>query len=378
MKKLITLMLAVVLCLSGIVGCCAAGEQVTTGEIGVILNEEFGHIYIELTIDEFNALGFAFGDSVDVVFSNGKEIQDLPYFSGYFVPVGELVACGYPGYPHVVIARNFSGPTWDEFGMTDDTTVTITLNEKGKYLAVQELYSLEYSNIRESYPSDVAFANYREVKGGSLKPRTFYRSASPCNNQNLRASSTDRLTELCGIRFVLNLSDTETKYQAHTEAEDFDSPYYASLYQEGNVLLLGMNANYRSDDFAKILSEAFLAMSEHEGPCLIHCVEGKDRTGFACTLLLALAGASPQEIIDDYMITFTNYYGVTKEEMPDRYNAILGNMLDFFYCLCDVEKGTDPDTLDLRAGAENYLRRGGLSDEQVAQIEAYIMEPDAQ
>ena len=378
MKKLITLMLAVVLCLSGIVGCCAAGEQVTTGEIGVILNEEFGHIYIELTIDEFNALGFAFGDSVDVVFSNGKEIQDLPYFSGYFVPVGELVACGYPGYPHVVIARNFSGPTWDEFGMTDDTTVTITLNEKGKYLAVQELYSLEYSNIRESYPSDVAFANYREVKGGSLKPRTFYRSASPCNNQNLRASSTDRLTELCGIRFVLNLSDTETKYQAHTEAEDFDSPYYASLYQEGNVLLLGMNANYRSDDFAKILSEAFLAMSEHEGPCLIHCVEGKDRTGFACTLLLALAGASPQEIIDDYMITFTNSYGVTKEEMPDRYNAILGNMLDFFYCLCDVETGTDPDTLDLRAGAENYLRRGGLSDEQIAQIEAYIMEPDAQ
>ena len=99
MKKLIALMLAVVLCLSGIVGCCAAGEQVTTGEIGVILNEEFGHIYIELTIDEFNALGFAFGDSVDVVFSNGKEIQDLPYFSGYFVPVGELVACGYPGYP---------------------------------------------------------------------------------------------------------------------------------------------------------------------------------------------------------------------------------------------------------------------------------------
>ena len=53
-------------------------------------------------------------------------------------------------------------------------------------------------------------------------------------------------------------------------------------------------------------------MTEHSGPCLIHCVEGKDRTGFVCALMLALAGASAQEIIDDYMITYYNYYGITK------------------------------------------------------------------
>ena len=40
--------------------------------------------------------------------------------------------------------------------------------------------------------------------------------------------------------------------------------------------------------------------------------------------------------------------------------------------LCGAEKGTDLDSLDLRAGAENYLRRGGLSDAQIEIIEAYL------
>ena len=86
-------------------GCGKEADKVTTGEIGVVRDEEFGNVYIDLTIDGFNALGFAFGDSVDIAFDNGKSYEDVPYYSGYYVPVGEMLACGYPGYPHVVTAR---------------------------------------------------------------------------------------------------------------------------------------------------------------------------------------------------------------------------------------------------------------------------------
>ncbi len=78
--------------------------------------------------------------------------------------------------------------------------------------------------------------------------------------------------------------------------------------------------------------------------------------------------------IDDYMITYYNYYRITKEEKPDKYEAILGNVYDFLYCLCDAEKGTDIESLDLKKGAEDYLRRGGLSEEQIQKIEGYISE----
>ena len=370
MKNRITaIFCAAVIVFSSLCGC---GRTVTTGEIGVIRNEEFGNIYIDLTIDEFNALGFSFGDSVDVIFDNGTKLEDIPYYSGYYSPVGELLACGYPGYPHVIIARNYGASTWDEYGMTESSKVTVTLRKKGAYSEIQELYALAYSDDRSDYDSDVIFANFREVVGGELKKGLFYRSASPCDDQHNRAAYANRLAEEAGIRFVLNLSDNEAKYSSYVKADGFASEYYDSLYREGKVLLLAMNANYRSDDFAKTLSDAFAVMTKHEGPCLIHCVEGKDRTGFVCALLLALAGASPREIVDDYMITYANYYGVTKDNNQKRYEVITGNVYDFLYCICGAEKGTDPDTLDLKNGAESYLRRSGLTDEQIAEIEAYI------
>lgn len=40
--------------------------------------------------------------------------------------------------------------------------------------------------------------------------------------------------------------------------------------------------------------------------------------------------------------------------------------------MCNAEKGTSVDTLNIKQGAENYLRRGGLSDEQITAIENYI------
>ena len=42
-----------------------------------------------------------------------------------------------------------------------------------------------------------------------------------------------------------------------------------------------------------------------------------------CALILALAGATAEQIADDYMMTYYNYYGVTKEGSPARYEAVL-------------------------------------------------------
>ena len=372
MKKTLSVILSLVLVVSVFAACGKNSNTITTGEIGVVKDEEFGNVYIDLTIDEFNALGFAFGDSLNISFDNGKSFEDVPYYSGYYVPVGEMLACGYPGYPHVVIAYNYGESTWEGFGMTEDSKVTVTLNEKGKYIDTQELFSLSYSDDRNDFDSDIEFANFRVVKGGNIKENFVYRSASPCDNQHNRAAYANKFAEEYGVKFVLNLSDNEEKYKGYVEAEGFSSQYYDSLYKAGNVLLLAMNANYRSDKFAGIISEAMYEMTKHDGPVLVHCVEGKDRTGFVCALMLALSNATAQEIIDDYMITYDNYYGVNKADKPEKYDAILGNVNDFLYCLCEAEKGTDLNTLDLKAGAENYLRRGGLDDAQIAEIEAYL------
>lgn len=395
-NRFIAAVLAIAVIASVFVGCECKGKT-TTGKIGVVRDDEFNNVYIELTIDGFNALGFAFGDSVDVSFDNGKSFKDVPYYSGYYVPVGELLCCGYPGYSHVVIARNYGKSTWEEFEMTENSKVEITLNQKGKYIETQELYNLQYFDEREKYESDEMFANFRTVVGGNIAGNLFYRSASPCDNQHNRAAYANDLAAAHGIGFVLNLSDNEQKYIAHTAKDDFNSAYYNSLYEDGKVLLLALNANYRPENnnlkatvsrglfadkfsgelydanvFVNKIASAFYDMTRQTEPVLIHCVEGKDRTGFACALLLALADASEDEIIDDYMITYYNYYGITKESTPKKYDAVLGNVYDFFYCMCDAEKGTPVDSLDLKRGAENYLKKGGLTESQIEEIENYL------
>ena len=43
-----------------------------------------------------------------------------------------------------------------------------------------------------------------------------------------------------------------------------------------------------------------------EGGVLFHCAGGRDRTGLIATLLLRLAGATPEAIVDDYLLSVGN------------------------------------------------------------------------
>ncbi len=386
-KNIFSIMIAIMMLTSVLSGCgatqsasvAAAGEAaaqsdatVTTGEIAVFEDGNFGSIQIDESLDSFHDLGFDYGDSVNVVFDNGTELNDLPYYSGYYGPFGDLILCGYDGYEHVVVARINRGATWDEFGMTPESLVTVTLNEKGKYKEFEDANSIHYSDDRSDYSSDVVFANFRESESTGLAPGLLFRSASPCDNVHNRAPYANALAEEAGIRLVLNLSDGAEEYQEHKNEPGFSSDYYDGLVQEGNVLFLNLTPDYSSDEYRTTLSQALLTMTDHEGPCLVHCVEGKDRTGFVCALMEALAGGTYDEILTDYMITYDNYYGVTKETDPEKYDIITEKAKEFFYEICEVPTGTSPEGLDLQEGARNYLRRGGLSDEEIDRICHYL------
>lgn len=54
---------------------------------------------------------------------------------------------------------------------------------------------------------------------------------------------------------------------------------------------------------AEHLPTLFGLLEDDEVPVLIHCAAGKDRTGFATAVLLHALGASPQTVLEDYMLT---------------------------------------------------------------------------
>lgn len=350
---------------------------------------EYGGVYIKIAIDDFNALGFSFGDSIDLTFDNGKKLEDIPYYNGYYVDAGEPLLIGYPGYEYIKATINYGQDLWDEFSLKvpanveglwkkavleEHNTATITLHEKGKYLPIQEASDIHYFDERERYDSDAMFANFRSMNLGKLKRDVIYRSASPCDNQHNRAPYVDALIREAGVNTILDLADNEVKIEKYIARDDFASPYFLSLYDSDQVIPIALNMNYLSDDFGMKIVQGFNLMAEKEGPYLIHCTEGKDRTGFVAMLIEALAKASYEEIEADYMKTYANYYRIDKSNDKEKYQIILERNLDGMIAFMVNDAGIDFKNCDLSIYAENYLQRCGMSEEQIQALKGCLME----
>lgn len=361
MKRKILLIVCLLLTL---VGCNSKKLEIKDQTIE--LEEKFGGIYIHKTIDEFFALGFELGDSVDIKFSNGFELIDIPFYDGYYADYGMPLIVAYPGYPYIDLANNYGQCIYEQGNIDESMTATITLNTKGKYLNVQETYKIVYTDNRNDYGSDEIFANFRCIEIGNLKDSLIYRAASPCDNQHNRAPYVSKLCEENSIKTYINLADNEEEIRSYYEDENLDCGYWKQGYENGHVFPFDFSANYRSEGYIIKISDAMKVIINNEGPYLIHCTEGKDRTGFVCALIEALTGASFDEIKDDYMITYDNYYGVNKETEPDRYNDILALMFsNIVCCIANVDKIEDVNEQTLLQGAKTYLLASGLTDNEI-------------
>ena len=333
-------------------------------------------VFIEISVADFNALGFAFGDSVDVAFSNGYTLKGLPYYSGAFVEPGEALLAGFSNLPYIEVGVSYGDDLWVTAGLSDGDTATVTLAEPGAFADIQRALDLSYTDERADYPSDVAFANFRELSGGNLKPGKLFRGASPVNNKHNRAGYANALIADAGVQVDFDLADNSDEIEAFLK-EDAEAgvnvSHFEGLRSAGNVVAIDLSDAYQSEGYGKKLAAGLVELMQHNGPVYIHCTAGKDRTGFVCMLLEALAGASYQQIVDDYMITYDNYYQVNAANDAKRYNIIKEQRLDsMIRHVVGVGKGADLASADLSAGARNYLKAAGVTDEQIDQLTAYL------
>ncbi len=104
-----------------------------------------------------------------------------------------------------------------------------------------------------------------------------------------------------------------------------------------------------------------------DGKFLVHCREGKERSGMFIAITECLMGASFDEIAADYMTSYRNYYGL-KESDP-AYRIILNGNLK--KSLTDLF-GADVQEADLVKEAEEYLSDIGLSFEETVQLERVL------
>ena len=149
----------------------------------------------------------------------------------------------------------------------------------------------------------------------------------------------------------------------------------------GNVEVIPLNlqVDYKADDFRAQIIKSLKIMSERDGPYLLHCIEGKDRTGFLCALLECLSGASYDEIAADYMESYKNLYGIDRASDPEKYDTILGNnLVPMLRFMTGSDENADITTVDRGSGVEAYLLGGGMTEEEIGALKEKICKGSGQ
>src|SRR5260370_9935449 len=98
----------------------------------------------------------------------------------------------------------------------------------------------------------------------------------------------------------------------------------------------------------------FAHLLEDRAPLVIHCTAGKDRTGFACALILHALGVPDQTIAEDYLLTnrFYRRDPTTSSDLPEEVRQVLaGGATSFLAPPLDAI----PDDY---GGLQNYFRAG--------------------
>ncbi|MBL8548678.1 MAG: tyrosine-protein phosphatase [Hyphomonadaceae bacterium] len=114
-----------------------------------------------------------------------------------------------------------------------------------------------------------------------------------------RARHPSRRAETCGATLIAN-DDTTPDAESWSEFVK-TSDLSADSFRDHSLRF------YRralfEPHYADVFARYFAALSEGEGPILVHCMGGKDRTGILAALTHTILGVHRDDIIEDFLLT---------------------------------------------------------------------------
>ena len=361
-----------------------AKEEYPAIEAGIYEISKHGNIILTIAPETMMEYGYEEADIVDVEINGRHEL--MPIGTNYSdVDVGKMI-CRYDledEIPHITLAvsggnitnvmevadkvetNDEKGYEWVfRDGIDENIAVNITMAEKQGYAEELKIHKVTATrtNERSDYPdlTDAEYANFRAVTTTGMGQDTLFRSTSPVTPKIGRNKEADEALSLNGVHTVINLADYEAEMK---EFPDYSLTYYSRC----DILNLAMSMDMTLEENQKKLADAVRFMNEHEGPYLVHCLEGKDRTGFVIAVFESLMGATMDEVVEDYMVTYYNFYGVKKgDENYERIAKIASDLMNAAYGT--EVKADEP----LNKYAEEYLKKTGLSQEDIDELKTRL------
>lgn len=329
-------------------------------------------LYLNYPADSF-LTRFEIGDMVTVAFVGYDTLEMAVAASTSDVPIAQFVLSAINGNDYMYMSVH-NGKLAEILGISVENSpveVIVSMKEKGGHLlGLDIMRNAHYMDTYpESYPdlSIEEYANFREVRTTGIGKNKLYRSSSPidlCLGRNYYA---DSLAQEAGVATFINLADSEG---SGTSYKGYETTYYSTQ----NIAFLALNVNFYSKSFQEGLVIGYRYMIEHEGPYLVHCTYGMDRTGFTIAVLEALMGATAEEIQADYAKTFSNYYTVRNgkqiplnEQQIDFFKAVVLRNLRAVYHAEGIDI-PDTDNADWATATENYLKKMGMTTQEISDL----------
>jgi protein-tyrosine phosphatase len=178
----------------------------------------------------------------------------------------------------------------------------------------------------------------------------------------------ERVAAICGVAEIAVHSPIEPTVVAALRARLADGVPLSSA-DAVDV----MRESYRN--YVRYNTPSFRALFAHlvedRAPLVIHCTAGKDRTGFACALILHALGVPDNLIAQDYLLTnrFYRRDPSASSDLPEEVRQVLASVEASF-----LAAGFDAISADY-GDLESYLSDGlGLGPQERATLEARYLE----
>lgn len=293
-----------------------------------ISKTENGSVQLEASVADLKAKNIEVGDSLLFKFSTAYVAEDVAFLNGAFMNSGMHIAIAQSQDSPVVFQYQNLGGLWDKASLNENSTVKINVSTKSKYLKLNEALT---KPITQSY------TNVRSLRGGNLKLLNLFRGSSPNTNADVNGTLYYYYKNL-SINNKINLD--ENKYGITT-------------------------IDIKNIDCNKMIIDTLFQLVNNQNRTYIYS-SNNDTTAYFCAIIEAIAGASYEEILNDYMETYKNLYGITKEEKPEEYNAIKTYHIDWFlHKFTKTLNDYDLSKCDFAYDAEMYLRSNGVSGKDI-------------
>ena len=217
--------------------------------------------------------------------------------------------------------------------------------------------------------------------GKSFKSGIALRSGSP----SLASSEAIELLKAYGVKTVIDLRSTaEVRNYGNPFAQDENTNYYnIPLFvgdpdQKEDPTMVFLETHPMGDFYVMILKELGqeivqvmrVIAKEDSGLILFHCAHGKDRTGIIAALLYLLAGASRENIVLNYKVSYEYARSfldpLIEERVPNMRHTLRSDAPNMEIFLDYMQEKYDSD-------CSKYLMENGMSADEIEVLKAKII-----